>query len=160
LIKQFNEEAKKLYLHEVKGGKKWDNAENIRLFLGYNDFDAQRYYVETRLKQQQADGGIQHARPTLLRMLRENKYSGKKIWLIGEAGIGKTTILYRTYFDLVSNNDKETEQYPVPLLMQPKALNEKSIKRLTQCEDEDFFIYCWISGYQTETYPYQLKKNQ
>jgi uncharacterized protein YjbI with pentapeptide repeats/SAM-dependent methyltransferase len=149
LIKQFNEEAKKLYLHEVKGGKKWDNAENIRLFLGYNDFDAQRYYVETRLKQQQADGGIQHARPTLLRMLRENKYSGKKIWLIGEAGIGKTTILYRTYFDLVSNNDKETEQYPVPLLMQPKALNEKSIKRLTQCEDEDFFyilLDIWLSN--------------
>ncbi len=47
----------------------------------------------------------------------------KKIWLIGNAGVGKTTTFYNIYFSLITE-----ENFPVPILLQPQELDSKDIQ--------------------------------
>lgn len=139
LIKACNRAAKALFQRKVR------NLETVavpHLWHGIwreTDFEAQKHYlrladeegvnVDFRVQQLLADG-MEQRRPC-------------KAWIVGPAGVGKTTVLYRSYFELIGAVEEENttrRHVPVPMLVQPRNLKAEQVHRLDQQHDTDEFL--------------------
>lgn len=81
------------------------------------EMDAQRGFVDIREKDTE-----EYVKQKFFRLLKDG---AKKIWIIGNAGVGKTTILYNIFFAFLAQ-----EQPLVPLLLQPQELNQNDLEEL------------------------------
>lgn len=142
LIEACNREAKSLYQKKVLGIKLspvsqlWDGIWNEE------DFEAQKNYV--RLTDRENGQNVDYA---VQRQLADGIEKDKpcKLWIVGAAGVGKTTVLYRSYFQLigavtVKEARSKMRPVPVPMLLQPRNLNAEQVYLLDQEKRTDAFI--------------------
>jgi len=67
------------------------------------------------------------------------------VWLIGEGGTGKTTAMYRIYFEILEARRRAEQEsammpYPIPVLIQLQRVHERLIEKLSGTKDEFDFI--------------------
>lgn len=142
LIAACNREAKALYQKKVLGIKQapvsqlWDGIWNEE------DFEAQKNYV--RLTDRENGQNVDYA---VQRQLADGIEKDRpcKLWIVGPAGVGKTTVLYRSYFQLIGAvNVKEARSkmrpVPVPMLLQPRNLNAEQVYLLDREKRTDAFL--------------------
>ena len=115
VLKYINAQAKNLYENKIYGNDKarfnkyvWDEI------FSQNDFQSQKEFVEV------ITNDNQEVKYYTLNSLSENQ---NRIWLIGEAGVGKTTTLYSIFFSLLLDEAR----YPIPLLIQPQEFDSHDI---------------------------------
>lgn len=134
LIRACNAEARKVYRARVHGES---SAARLHLWDGFwraDDFQAMRHYVRI------ADREGEYVDYRIRRLLAERARQGQpcQLWMVGEAGTGKTTALQHTYFRLVGAVDAlpaesdDASAAPVPWLLQPHLLDPASVDRLRQ----------------------------
>ena len=116
----------------VRHGEIWRN------FWQPYEFETQRNYANTRL----INGEFVQDRicSRLMEAFSETESFGianqTRLWLIGGAGVGKTSSLYHTFFKIVTSENS----YPIPLLLQPRLFDEKAVNRLDYIEDDAEFL--------------------
>jgi uncharacterized protein YjbI with pentapeptide repeats/SAM-dependent methyltransferase len=139
LIKACNQSAKSLFHRRVKNdmqtpvGHVWDGI------WRETDFDGQKYYVRL------ADNEGVNIDFRVQQMLADSVETNKpcKLWIVGPAGVGKTTVLYRSYFKLIGAVDDESAEArpgPVPMLLQPRNLKAEQVYRLDRQKEADAFL--------------------
>lgn len=139
LIKACNRSAKLLYQRKVRNDKR---AEAPHVWDGIwreADFDGQKYYVRL------ADEDGVNIDFRVQQTLADSAESGKpcKLWIVGPAGVGKTTVLYRSYFKLIGAVEDEVAEArpgPVPMLFQPRNLKAEQVSMLDQQKEADAFL--------------------
>lgn len=145
-----NRAAHRLYRHQVLGEEDPETPATFneldRLagrYWGAADYQAQRSYVPLRRKENPEF--IQQKAHQMLLDARGNDELCH-LWILGNAGTGKTTALYRLYFTLLEEADEIDFQ---PMLIQPQRLNEVSIRTLREATSaHDLFnhlIQIWLT---------------
>ncbi len=115
ILKYINSQAKNLYENKVFGNEKVDFDELVwDEIFNNDDFQSQKEFVETITLDNQ------EVKYYTLQSIIGNH---NRVWLVGEAGVGKTTTLYNIYFTLLLDKDK----YPIPLLIQPQEFDSYDI---------------------------------
>ncbi len=107
---------------ETLAGDYWDQA----------DYAAQCNYIKLRREK-----NPEFIQQKVCQLLADGFLNGTgcRTWIIGAAGTGKTTAIYRIYFQILVELDDAARAghpapYPIPMLIQPQKLNERIIGRL------------------------------
>lgn len=139
IIKAVNAEAAIIYKNLTDDKKTEPNYPTIWEKL-FNDkvLRVQENYIDTKLVEGES------VKDTICSLLLESYLNKRntgsrvdtKIWLVGNAGVGKTTSLYRTFFSVITSENP----YPVPLLLQPRLFEEKTVEWLDSIKDNDLFL--------------------
>lgn len=139
LIKACNEAAKLIFRRRVKQAEQspvphlWDGIWREA------DFTGQRYYV--RLADSDGVNIDFRVQQTLADCAEAS--APCKLWIVGPAGVGKTTVLYRSYFKLIGAVEEEIAEaryVPVPMLLQPRNIKAGQVQRLDRQKDADSFL--------------------
>lgn len=102
---------------------------------GGDEFTAQAFYIKVRLEE---TGEFFKERTWKVLTDKFDRKDRARIWVTGNAGTGKTTALYHLYFNLINPHDDGTR--PLPFLIQPKELDENSVKRLREAGSKNEFL--------------------
>lgn len=103
-----------------------------------DDFQSQKKYLKTIIENGEAI--TEKIRHMLLEMSKIDKIN---IWIIGNAGIGKTTSLYNIFFCILLDKEKE-EKLPSPLLIQPRLFKSSQVEELEGINNKKDFMELFL----------------
>lgn len=151
LIAAFNDEARRFYRYRVHREEPERPLRSGDDFWRQLDFEALRNYVRVSDR----DGAYVDTR--IPGALAERSARGERcgLWLVGEAGTGKTTALQYTYFQMIGAVDPRQPDAaapgtePVPWLLQPHLLGPAAVERLRTVPTEsrlDVLLSIWLEN--------------
>ncbi len=128
VLLEINSHAHNQYKNEVAGETNYYDPTIWGKVLTPEIFDAEKTYIDTR------DEKTFEILSDKVEYILQNSIDSR-IWIQGVAGVGKSTLMYHVFFQIMGTPDYQ-KKYPIPLLLQPQELNKTDVQLLKEVIDD------------------------